>query len=136
MVGRKAYVALIASSALMACGAVIGDQYGGRDGAAEALSDLNSGKPLMIYSHRENTVMPGWASPGLVACSPDQARGADSLRVFRVIDEAAFQEGETRTFTQDWLASSAVRFARAYNLAAFRLRQSEVENICPGVRTE
>lgn len=135
MVGWKTYAAYFASSALAACGAVSGGQYDGRDGAAEALADLNGGKPLMIFSHRENTVTPGWASPGLVACSPDQARGDDNLRVFRVIDEAASEEGETRTFTQDWLASSAVRFARAYNLTAFRLRRPEVENVCPGVRT-
>ena len=124
------------TSILLACGAIGGDKYSGRDGKAEALNDLRIKRPLVIYSQVENGVAVEWASPGLVSCSPSEASGNAALHVFRTMSEAAFQEGETRTAAEQRVAASTLRFARDYNIAAFRHRRAEVKMVCPDVRLD
>lgn len=119
---------------LSACSASDKDKYAGRDGKAEAIKDYRAGKPLLIYSHIANGFAPGWASPGLVSCSPEEVGGEIGARVFQVMPEAAFHEGEVRSVADNQLAASAFRFAKAYNTEVLRIRFADVQRVCPHVR--
>lgn len=122
--------------ALAACAACSADTYRDRDGKAEALADIKRGAALKIYSHVANGFAMGSESPGLVNCSREYVSAGDKFERFAFIDEAAFQEGESRTYAQDRLAFSAVSFARAYNITTYHVRRHEVERLCPKVRLE
>ena len=132
----KSLLSAAITCTLLACGPIGGDKYAKRDGEAEALSNFRSRRPLLIYSHVQNGFAPGWASPGLVFCSPSEVGADAALRVFRIMSEASFQEGKTYTPVQQRVAASAVRFARDYNIAVFRHRRAEVIKVCPDVRVE
>jgi hypothetical protein len=131
MVHYKHQLGFVVLSTLTACSAVSEEKYSGRDGKAEAGSDFEAGKPLTIYSRVENGFAMGWSSPGLPFCSPQEFNGYSESKVFYVMSESAFQEGQARTIQNDRLALSALRFASDYNSTAFRLRRAEIEKICP-----
>jgi hypothetical protein len=122
---------LLALTTCVSCGA---DEYRNRNGEAEALADMRRGAKLKIYYYVSNGAAVGSEVPGLSNCSREKANTKDKFERFVMIREAAFQEGEARTFTQNRHASSAIRFAKAYNVTTLRLRTHEVERLCPGVR--
>jgi hypothetical protein len=103
------------------------DRYAGRNGKAEAARDGQSTKPAKLYSHVFNGFAPGFATPGIVNCSPQMV----TAPLFYGLPEADFQEGEKRSAERDRLAASATRFARDYNRATFRAREAEIRKICP-----
>jgi hypothetical protein len=123
--------ALLAFTVCVSCGA---DDYRNRNGEAEALADMRRGAELKIYYYVSNGAAVGSEAPGLSDCSREMANTEDKFERFIMIPEAAFQEGEPRTFTQNRLTSSAIRFAKAYNITTLRLRTHEVERLCPRVR--
>ena len=134
MLDAKRLLAALVLVALSNCAAPPKDKYAGRDGRQEAANDLKAGKPIAIYSHVFDGFAPGLVSPGLIDCSPDQARDNTTRRLFRFMPEATFQEGQTRRPVDSELAMSAVNFARSYNQEVLRLRRADVEKVCPHVR--
>ena len=103
--------------------------YATRDGEAEALAALSAGKPPRLFTHVWNGRAPGFRTPGLRLCSPDQAVTLEERSLFLPLPEADWSEPSPLPLQYD----AAVRFARAYNLTMYARRKAQIVRVCPRV---
>lgn len=120
----------LAFGALAACDHKPVDELHGRNVAAEAWADLQSGRPIRVYSYILFSAGPTWITPGLAYCDPWSASDAKAFRGLPV--EASGHPARQ----QNRIQGSAIRLAETYNLEVYRLRMRELKKLCPQVETE
>jgi len=130
---QKLLSAIIAVAMLTSCKEQLEDSFRSRDGAAEAMADWKAARPIRLYSRPFWGVAPGWDTPGLAYCAPDDA---SDHKAFQGLSGAAFYEGTRRTAEQNRIAGSAVRFAEDYNRTIYHLRRGELTKLCPDVQLD
>lgn len=109
------------------------DRFSGRDGKVEASADIKAGKPAKLYLHVSRGVVVGYRTPGVSNCSFSDSHSL----AFPALPELDFQEGVPPSARYDSeSASSAYRFAVAYNRETFRKPQLEVRAACPDAQLE
>ena len=120
----------LAFGALAACDSKPIDEFHSRNGASEALADLQSGRPISVYSYFLLSAVPTWITPGLAYCDPWSASDQKAFRGLPV------EASEHPARQQNRIQGSAIRFAETYNLEVYRLRMRELRKLCPEVETE
>lgn len=106
-----------------------------RDGRAEALADIAAHRPVRLYMHRADGVIPVTIVPGLADCPPRDAARPGARVQFVHLPAADWAEGHTYSAEQDREIGAAHQFARDYNATMLRKRRPAVLSVCPKVRS-
>jgi hypothetical protein len=107
--------------------------YVGRDGAAEARSDISSGQPLKLYRYSYVTRSPGYRVPGLECGGAPNFERHERLS-FAPLYPADYGEGRNYNAIQVRQAHAAVRFATQYNQTVIRGHLAKFQQMCPGLQ--
>jgi hypothetical protein len=109
--------------------------FDNRNGAAEAMDDALAGLPIKLYYYDHAQIDANIRIPGIYCPASSAASIFSKLRKVR-IKEATFNEG----IRLDWLESRRAQSARAfgylYNTSTFDMYQSELRQMCPGIRLQ